>query len=210
MKRRGLLKTAFWTLSAVTASMLPFGFLRLMTPSLKADVRWHLRPPGALKDDLAFVSACIGCGVCGEVCPTRCIKFYTREGGNRINTPYIDPSVKGCILCGKCMEVCPTESLTPTPKEEIDMGIAQIDRSACYPWVDQGICGACVAVCPLGGKAIGFDFANFYKPVVKEGCVGCGQCVEVCPHPGLPVWIASREEGTIARHGAGQRRKWLQ
>lgn len=46
--------------------------------------------------------------------------------------------------------------------------------AACYPWADKGICGACAIICPLGEKEIGFDFANFYRPVVKDGCMGCG------------------------------------
>lgn len=210
MKRRSFMLTTARSLVALLAASLPFGFSRIISPPAKADVRRRLRPPGALKDDQAFISACIGCGLCGEVCPPRCIRFYTREGGDKINTPYIDPEQKACILCDKCMDVCPTEALTPTPKRQIDMGIAQIDQSACYPWVDQGVCGACVVICPLGDRAIGFDFANFYKPVVRAGCVGCGLCVEVCPHPSLPIWVVKREDGTVAKHGAGQRHKWIE
>lgn len=209
MQRRNFLKTSFYGLASLVAALLPFGFSRLLSPQVKADTRFHIRPPGALKEDAAFITACIGCGLCGEVCPPRCIKFYSHVGGNKVNTPYIDPSEKGCILCDKCMQVCPTAALTPTPREKIDMGIAQIDRTACYPWVDQGICGACVVICPLGDKAIGFDFANFYKPVVRQGCVGCGQCVEACPHPSLPIWIVSRDQGTVAQHGVRQRRQWM-
>jgi len=87
------------------------------------------------------------------------------------------------------------------------MGIAQIDRAACYPWVDEGICGACVVICPLGDKAIHFTFANIYKPAVLGGCVGCGQCVEVCPEPSLPIRIVHRSEGTVAKHGVATRRR---
>jgi len=210
MKRRGFLQLTGRSIMAVLAATLPFGFARMMSPNVSADTRWRIRPPGALKNDDAFIAACIGCGLCGEVCPPKCIQFYTHEGGKKANTPYIDPAQKACILCDKCMEVCPTESLTVIPKKEIDMGIAQIDQSACYPWVDQGVCGACVVICPLGEKAIGFDFANFYKPVVHDGCVGCGLCVEVCPHPSLPIWIVERSEGTVAKHGAGKRHQWIQ
>lgn len=90
------------------------------------------------------------------------------------------------------------------------MGIAQIDRVACYPWVDRGICGACVGICPLGDSAIDFEFGNIYRPVVKQGCVGCGLCVEVCPEPSLPIRIVDRSEPTEARHGMGVRRKIYQ
>ena len=53
-----------------------------------------------------------------------------------INTPYIEAEEKACILCDKCMAVCPTEALTVELRDGIDMGLAQIARAACYPWVD--------------------------------------------------------------------------
>ncbi len=200
MKRRTAVKTfMLGTISFLLASV-PYGISRMLAPSREFDRNHYRRPPGALKDAAAFSSACIGCGLCGEVCPPKCIRFSSREGGEKLNTPYIDPAQKACTLCGKCMEVCPTNALTVTDRHDVDMGIAQIDRSACYPWVDKGVCGACVVVCPLGESAIGFEFANIYRPIVREGCVGCGLCVEVCPHPSLPIWVVDRHMGTIARH----------
>ena len=200
MHRRTALQRLLAAAATLAAGTLPYAAARLGTPPADFSRRTHLRPPGALRDDRAFVAACIGCGLCGEVCPPRCIRFYNREGGDKANTPYINPEQKACILCNKCMEVCPTEALTETPREEIDMGIAQIDRAACYPWVDRGICGACVSICPLGERAIGFKMWNQYRPIVRDGCVGCGLCVEVCPHPSLPIWIVERSEGTVAKH----------
>ena len=203
MRRRNLLKQLTLGGSIAAGACLPYGLARMLAPEQKQlSGAVHLKPPGALVDDLAFIEACIGCGLCGEVCPPRCIAFYKREAGNAVNTPYIDPEVKACILCGKCIDACPTEALTRIELDEIDMGTAQIDRSACYPWVDNGICGACVVVCPLGEKAIGFDFANIYRPVVKQGCVGCGLCVEVCPHPSLPIRIVIQSGSKIAKHAA--------
>jgi ferredoxin len=202
MERRTVLQRLVAGVAVVAASAVPYGFSRLLAPARAAPERNYLRPPGALKDDAAFVAACIGCGLCGEVCPPRCIRFRSRDGGRKVNIPYVDPAQKACILCEKCMEVCPTEALTVTPRERIDMGIARIDRTACWPWVDQGVCGACATICPLGERAIGFDFANIYRPVVKEGCVGCGVCVEVCPHPSKPIWIVERTPKTAAQHGA--------
>lgn len=200
MLRRAFLRHAIAALAWLTAGALPFGLARLLTPEREAPPHTHLRPPGALEDDDAFIAACIGCGECGEVCPPRCILFYSRIGGAKVNTPYINPEKKACILCGKCMPVCPTDALTEVPIKKIRMGIAQIDRSACYPWVDRGVCGACVTVCPLGSSAIDFDFANIYRPVVQKGCVGCGLCVEVCPEPSLPIRIVHSSLGTVTAH----------
>ncbi len=207
MRRRDFLGKAVFTTAIIGFSALPYGLARLLSPATARPRQNHLRPPGALKDDKAFNAACIGCGLCGEVCPVRAIRFHDRTGGDRSNTPYIDPSIKGCILCGLCMKHCPTDALQETPIRKIDMGVAQIDRVACYPWVDRGICGACVSICPLGEHAIGFKAGNIYRPVVKRGCVGCGLCVEVCPEPSLAIRIVDRSEGTVAKHGIGIRRK---
>ena len=200
MKRRNFLQNIFFSSGMLATASIPYALLRFIAPDVKADPLTHLRPPGALKDDDAFVNACIGCGLCGEVCPPKCIQFYQREGGNNINTPYINPEEKACTLCSKCIEVCLTASLQETPRDEVDMGISQIDRLACYPWVDRGICGACVSICPLGEKAISFEMWGQYRPIVHEACVGCGLCVEVCPHPSLPIRIVERSRGTVMSH----------
>jgi ferredoxin len=192
MRRRGVLRRLVAGAAILFAGAIPYGVSRLLAPGTTRPKQNYMRPPGALADDASFVAACIGCGLCGEVCPPRCIQFHAGDGASKVNTPYIDPTEKACILCDKCMEVCPTEALTTVARDKVDMGVAQIDRSACYPWVDTGVCGACVTICPLGSRAIDFDFANIYRPVVKEGCVGCGLCVEICPHPSRPIWIVER------------------
>lgn len=199
MERRGVLQNLVASAAVLAAGAVPYGFSHLLAPGRAVAQRNYLRPPGALDDPAAFVAACIGCGLCGEVCPPRCIRFHARDGGGKVNTPYIDPEQKGCILCNKCMEACPTESLTVMPRDEIDMGLAQIDRTACYPWVDRGICGACVSICPMGEKAIRFKMWNQYRPVIRQGCVGCGLCVEVCPHPSKPIWIVERPRDAVAK-----------
>ncbi len=200
MKRRNFLQRIVYGTAILGAALMPYVFSRSTTPTVSKIPQQHLRPPGALQDDAAFIAACIGCGLCGEVCPPRCIQFHRRDGGYQVNTPFINPEVKACILCNKCMQVCPTEALTETARDEIDMGIAQIDRSACYPWVDQGVCGACVNICPIGEDAIDFKLWNQYRPVVESGCVGCGICVEVCPHPSLPIRIVERPKSIITKH----------
>lgn len=195
MRRRSFLQRLAWGVAATTTTALPYGLARLMSPDAYAASHTHLRPPGALKNEEDFLKACIGCGLCGEVCPVGAIRFYDRSGGNKINTPYINPEITACTLTGHCMKVCPTEAMSVVPIREVTMGYAQIDRTACYPWVDRGVCGVCATACPLGEEAIGFAFANIYRPVVKKGCVGCGVCVQVCPHPSLPIKIVARSLG---------------
>lgn len=197
MKRRNFVASA---LGSTLIASLPFALARLLAPEVQMRETNHLLPPGALASQDDFNAACIGCGVCGEICPPKCIQFYKRDAGAAAQTPYIDAAQKACTLCGKCMEVCPTEALSVTQRKQINMGIAQIDRSACYPWVDKGICGACVAICPIGEQAIGFKMWGQYRPIVKDACVGCGLCVEVCPQPSLPIRIVKRSKGTVAKH----------
>jgi len=69
MKRRELLRRAARGAGLTAASCVPFGLVRLLAPPVSAAPRTHLHPPGALKDDAAFTEACIGCGLCVEVCP---------------------------------------------------------------------------------------------------------------------------------------------
>lgn len=207
MRRRRFLQTVGAYTALGVAASVPYGLARVLAPAVHAAEHEQVPLPGALADADDFARACIGCGLCGEVCPPRCIEFKQREGGSKVNTPFINPAKKACILCNKCMDVCPTDALTKIPVRDIDMGIAQIDRAACYPWVGEGICGACVTICPLGDDAISFEFANIYKPAVQDGCVGCGQCVEVCPEPSLPIRIVRRSEGPVAKHGVAARRR---
>ena len=202
MRRRGFVQRTASALGALAAAALPLGIARMLAPSAHAEPHVRLTPPGALADDRRFVEACIGCGLCAEVCPPRCIRFRTRDGGARVNTPYINPTVRACTLCGKCAAACPTAALSPVPIDEVRMGIARIDQAACYPWIDRGICGACVSICPLGERAIHYEMWNQYRPVVHTGCVGCGLCVEVCPHPSLPIRIVGRDDGVGVRTAA--------
>lgn len=209
MNRRSFIYRISRAVALLVLAALPYGLSRLLVPgntqaALTRDPRINhhkLRPPGALENEEDFLAACIGCGLCGEVCPPACIQFYHRDGGDSANTPYILPPDKGCILCGKCMDVCPTPALTVTSPQAVTMGVAQIDRLACYPWIDRGVCGACASICPLGERAIGFEFANMYRPVINSGCVGCGLCVEICPHPSLPIRIIAQSPTTVSHTG---------
>ncbi|MBF0446160.1 MAG: 4Fe-4S dicluster domain-containing protein, partial [Magnetococcales bacterium] len=159
MKRRNFLHKIAAGGVMFAGGVAPFGVARLMAPAegtAAPSPSIRLRPPGALEDDVEFMARCIGCGICGEVCPQDAIQFYNHEGGAKVNTPFINPVVSACALTGDCMEACPTDALVVTPRKDVKMGVAQIDRSACYPWVDRGVCGACVPICPLGKDGIDF------------------------------------------------------
>ena len=82
MKRRHLLRLLTYGATLLGFSALPYGVSRLLAPAKnkpsdraiklftrRQDRREYLRPPGALKNDVDFIAACIGCGLCVEFCP---------------------------------------------------------------------------------------------------------------------------------------------
>jgi ferredoxin-type protein NapG len=152
----------------------------------------RMRPPGAVEERL-FMSLCIRCNRCLEVCPYGSIR---RAGpGAAIGTPYVHAESKACYLCMACCRLCPTDALDTRLKNpaKVRMGRARIDTSICYShlFLEQdaiplnagervaALCNTCYNVCPLPGKAIRLEKHLF--PVVTDECVGCGICVERCP-----------------------------
>lgn len=143
----------------------------------------YLRPPGALPEE-EFLSRCINCGQCGEICPNRCIKYFgTENGWDSIDTPYITPREKACILCMKCGDVCPTGAIQPIAREleaildNVAMGHARVDESLCLSFQGK-TCGVCYRACPLPDVAI--TVGRLEQPHVTDKCVGCGLCERSC------------------------------
>jgi ferredoxin-type protein NapG len=74
----------------------------------------RLRPPGAL-DERDFLSSCIKCGQCVQVCPVNAIKLADLVDGFGVGVPYIDARAQACdFSCDavQCVLACPTGSLT--------------------------------------------------------------------------------------------------
>ncbi len=95
----------------------------------------RLRPPGAVDED-DFLSMCIKCGQCLQVCPYDSIILEDIDGLGGVGTAYIDPQRRGCYLCEAfpCILACPTGALDHDKDEikYIDMGKAIIvNENAC-------------------------------------------------------------------------------
>lgn len=105
--RRRVLRTILLTGGVLGAAAS--GFLPLIYSQKK-----RLRPPGAL-DEKDFLSSCIKCGQCVQVCPVQAIKLADLVDGVGVGVPYIDPRQQACdFSCDavQCILACPTGSLT--------------------------------------------------------------------------------------------------
>ena len=105
--RRRFLRTALLTGGVLGAGLS--GFLPLIYSQKK-----RLRPPGAL-DESDFLSSCIKCGQCVQVCPVQAIKLADLIDGMGVGVPYIDARQQACdFSCDavQCVLACPTGSLT--------------------------------------------------------------------------------------------------
>jgi ferredoxin-type protein NapG len=160
----------------------------LSPQAIKAENR--LRPPGAVKEK-DFLSLCIKCGQCLQVCPYHSIKLADIGMGHGVGTPYIDANERGCYACSAvpCVLACPTSALDHSCEkpEDIHMGIAVLE----FPDSCLGITKTAV---PKGYNDKMHHFIERTKnvTVVEEKVVekfdqyegkACTLCADMCPIP---------------------------
>lgn len=186
-----------YLLATVGISVLGIGGLSI-EPVLRAKSN-PLRPPG-VQDQQAFLSRCIRCGLCMQVCPTHALQpSIYQSGWVGIWSPLFVPRLGYCLYsCNACGQVCPTgaiPNLSLAKKQKAVIGYAYIDRSRCIPWVDFRNCIVCEEMCPVPEKAIKVEEVEVWTPaghtvkvkrphVVHEMCIGCGICENHCPLTG--------------------------
>ncbi len=143
-----------------------------------------LRPPGA-RSEKEFLSRCLQCGQCAQVCIFDCIKM--RRGFNFFvaGTPEINPKQAPCHLCMRCSEICPSDALHDIPIEDVHMGFAVLDRKKCFTWTEHLLCRSCYERCPIKWRAMRLDRGTY--PVITDDCAGCGLCEHVCPADAIVV-----------------------
>jgi NADH-quinone oxidoreductase subunit I len=77
-------------------------------PKVKRPVKPGFRGLHALAKNEEGKMKCVGCGLCGAYCPSKCIYIYTSEGED--HTKVVDRyeiEVLRCVYCGFCVEACP-------------------------------------------------------------------------------------------------------
>ncbi len=175
-KRKGKARREFLRTSAMAAGVLSFTLLGFLPVVQGTTLR--LRPPGALKtpsDEKDFLSSCIKCGQCVQVCPVEAIKLADMNDGIGIGTPYINARDQACdFSCDglQCVLACPTGSLAHELDFPADsrMGFARLSSP-----------GTCLAALGKGfkGQARGPD----YKGVLRFDEIDRWNPIAVADHP---------------------------
>lgn len=144
--------------------------------------RRFLRPPGA-RPEKEFLSRCLQCGQCAQVCIFDCIKMHTGFNPFISGTPEISPRDAACHLCMRCSAICPSDALEDIPIEKARMGYAKLDKKLCHTWRGFIICRSCFERCPLKGSAMILEKGIY--PAITDQCAGCGVCEHVCPQKAI-------------------------
>lgn len=74
----------------------------------------------AMRRDEDGNPACIGCGLCEAVCPSKAITVVTSEGPDHkklVNSYELD--LFRCVFCGFCIDACPVSAILQTPEFEL-------------------------------------------------------------------------------------------
>ncbi len=73
-----------------------------------------------VRDEATGKEKCIACGLCGAVCPSKCIYIYTKEDsstGKKVIDRY-EIELLRCVYCGFCVEACPVGAVVLTENYE--------------------------------------------------------------------------------------------
>ncbi len=180
-KRRTFIRT-MGIMSAMTLAALAG-----IVPSLKGWAK-RLRPPGALVEK-KFLSACIKCGQCVQVCPVNAIELAELDEGVGVGVPYIDARAQACdFSCDglQCVLACPTGALTHEINfsHQVDIGVAKLLRpDKCLAIQGKGFKG--VARGPEFKGLMRYEDIDRWNPIpiadYPYDLELCDLCVRTCP-----------------------------
>ena len=190
--RREFLRSA-----ALATGMLSLSLLGLV-PVAQGKAK-RLRPPGALAEK-DFLSSCIKCGQCVQVCPVEAIELADILDGAGVGTPFITARAQACdFSCDglQCVLACPTGALTHEINypAESRMGLAElVDESLCLAVQGQGFKGSARGK-DFPGK-LRFEEVDRWNPIPLADhpfdLELCDLCVRLCP---IEIRIAQCDAG---------------
>lgn len=181
-ERRQLLRSLAYTAGITGVALL--GYVPVLGQWKK-----RLRPPGALVED-RFLSACIKCGQCVQVCPVEAIRLADIDEGFGIGVPYIDARKQACdFSCDglQCVLACPTGALTHDVDypAQVNMGKAKLPMpKTCLAVQGQGFKGKTRSNENYTG-VLRFEAIDRWNPVPladqEFDLEICDLCVRLCP-----------------------------
>ncbi|MEE9493485.1 MAG: 4Fe-4S dicluster domain-containing protein [Gammaproteobacteria bacterium] len=181
-ERRKFIRSIVYTVGMTGVALL--GYVPVLGQWTK-----RLRPPGALSEK-EFLSSCIKCGQCVQVCPVEAIKLADIDEGFGNGSPYIDARKQACdFSCDglQCVLACPTGSLTHHVNypAQVNMGIARLDKlKICLAVSGQGFKGATRSRENFTG-ILRFEAVSRWEPVAlaeqEFDLEICDLCVRLCP-----------------------------
>lgn len=141
-----------------------------------------IQPPGAVP---AFPGRCSRCYACVRACPTGIIRVRPGSGINTAALPVLSFDHGSCAPdCTLCSQVCPVGALRPLhpgEKQQLQIGIAQVEKSRCLAWADDEFCMVCDEVCPYNAIQTVWQGDTACPEVDPALCRGCGACEHDCP-----------------------------
>jgi polyferredoxin len=202
-------------LASAGAGLLTVPALRAATNPDRVPDPALVRPPGSVPER-DFLSRCVRCGECMNVCPNNALHpTFLQAGPEGIWSPMLMPRIGYCEpTCVLCSQVCPTGAIDEITEEEkawvpqagseetagppLRIGTAFYDTGRCLPWAMATECIVCEEWCPTTPKSIYFEetevqtrdgeYIYLKRPHVDPVlCVGCGACTYACPVKGAPA-----------------------